>query len=441
MKKVTQKIRAAIYTRKSTDEGLEQDFNSLDAQREACEAYITSQKREGWVLVKDHYDDGGYSGGTLKRPALQRLMQDVEAGKVDCLVTYKIDRLSRSLLDFSQLVEVFDRHTVTFVSVTQSFNTTNSMGRLTLNVLLSFAQFEREVTAERIRDKFYQSKKRGMWMGGHPPLGMDVKDRKLVVNKEESAQVQHIFKRFTQIGSATLLVRELREKGVHSKSRTFSNGKIHTGRPLDKGALYRILNNQTYIGKVMYKGEVFPGEHQAIIEQDLWDQVHTILAKNNRQRANATRTQSVATLKGIIRCGHCNRTMKPSHTRKNGVQYRYYVCMGASKNSYDDCPLNSVAAAQIEEAVFLRIREFFQTPEVVANVWKQSAASDPSVHKNEVVAAMKMVDPIWEELFPMEKNRILYLLVETVILTISDLEIRVRVEGVNSLVTELTANH
>ena len=439
-KKTTPKIRCAVYTRKSTDEGMDQDFNSLDAQRESCENFIASQKQEGWILVPDRYDDGGCSGGTLERPALQRLLQDIETNKVDCLVTYKIDRLSRSLMDFAKLVEIFDRQEVSFSSVTQAFNTATSMGRLTLNVLLSFAQFEREVTAERIRDKFAASRKRGLWMGGHPALGYDVRDRKLVINDEEAERVRHIFKRFIQIGSATLLVKELREEGILSATRTTVDGKIRPGRSLDKGAIYKILNNRTYLGVVVYKEEVYPGEHAAIIDQSLWDKVHAILTKNNRQRANVTRSQSPSALKGIIRCGHCNRSMRPSHTRKNGVLYRYYVCMNASKNSYADCPLNSVAAVQIEDAVFLRIRQLIRTPEMIARIWKKASAADPGVQERELVTAMKKIDPIWEELFPIEQNRLLHLLVETVVLTTSDLEIRVRVEGVNSLVAEL-ADH
>src|SRR4051794_25572019 len=236
-KPIVRKLRCSVYTRKSTEEGLDMEFNSLDAQREACEAYIASQKAEGWILVPDHYDDGGFSGGTLDRPALQRLLADIEAGRVDTVVVYKIDRLSRSLMDFAKLVEVFDRNKVTFVSITQAFNTTTSMGRLTLNILLSFAQFEREVIGERIRDKFAASRKKGMWMGGHPPLGYEVQDRKLIVNDAEAATVRMIFERFVKIGSATTLARALVEEGVRTKR----------GRAIDRGYLYILLNNRTYI--------------------------------------------------------------------------------------------------------------------------------------------------------------------------------------------------
>jgi site-specific DNA recombinase len=252
--KPARRLRCAIYTRKSSEEGLEQEFNSLHAQREACEAYISSQKSEGWALVRDQYDDGGISGGTLERPALQQLLADIEDGLVDVVVVYKIDRLSRSLMDFSKLVEVFDRNGVTFVSVTQSFNTTTSMGRLTLNILLSFAQFEREVTAERIRDKVKASRMKGMWMGGNIPLGYDVRDRKLVVNAHEATTVVDIFTRFVEVGSATVLARELRSERLRSKKGTL----------IDKGYLYRLLNNRVYRGEAVHKGTAYPGEHDAI---------------------------------------------------------------------------------------------------------------------------------------------------------------------------------
>jgi site-specific DNA recombinase len=265
---VVRKLRCAVYTRKSSEEGLDQEFNSLDAQRESCEAYAASQKAEGWILVPDRYDDGGFSGGTLECPALQRLLRDIEGGRVDVVVVYKIDRLSRALMDFAKLVEVFDRHGVTFVSVTQAFNTTTSMGRLTLNILLSFAQFEREVIGERIREKFAASRARGMWMGGHPPLGYDVKDRKLVVNEAEAATVRMIFERFLTVGSAIVLARDLRAEGVTTKR----------GKPIDKGDLYKLLNNRVYLGEAVHKGTAYPGEHKAIIDRVLWDRVHTILA-------------------------------------------------------------------------------------------------------------------------------------------------------------------
>ncbi|MDO7665182.1 MAG: recombinase family protein, partial [Loktanella sp.] len=308
--KPARRLRCAIYTRKSSEEGLEQEFNSLHAQREACEAFIASQKSEGWALVRDQYDDGGISGGTLERPALQQLLADIEDGLVDVVVVYKIDRLSRSLMDFSKLVEVFDRNGVTFVSVTQSFNTTTSMGRLTLNILLSFAQFEREVTAERIRDKVKASRMKGIWMGGNIPLGYDVRDRKLVVNAEEADTVVDIFTRFIKVGSATVLARELRSERLRSKKGTL----------IDKGYLYRLLNNRVYRGEAVHKGTAYPGEHDAIIDARLWDQVHDILGESPRKRANNSRMQTPALLKGLLFTA-TGAAMTPSSTKKGTRRY------------------------------------------------------------------------------------------------------------------------
>ena len=279
-----QRVRCAIYTRKSTEEGLEQNFNSLDAQREACEAFIASQKHEGWIMLPTPYDDGGYSGGTLERPALQQLLADIRGSKVDVVVVYKIDRLTRSLLDFAKIVEVFDAHGVSFVSVTQAFNTATSMGRLTLNVLLSFAQFEREVTGERIRDKIAASKKKGMWMGGYPPLGYDVKDRKLVVNETEAETVRYIFRRYQELGSVRLLKGHLDAAGFASKHRVAPDGRPYGGKPMTRGALYHMLQNRIYRGEIVHKDRAYPGEHTPIIDADLWQEVQETLAANRVDR-------------------------------------------------------------------------------------------------------------------------------------------------------------
>ena len=347
-KPIVRKLRCAVYTRKSSEEGLEQEFNSLDAQREACEAYIASQKPEGWVLVPDHYDDGGISGATLERPALQRLLADIEGKRVDVVVVYKIDRLSRALMDFAKLVEVFDRNNVTFVSVTQSFNTTTSMGRLTLNILLSFAQFEREVIGERIRDKFAASRKKGMWMGGFVPLGYDVKDRKLVVNEAEAATVQRIFEKFTKSGSVTALVRALRAEDVRGKR----------GRLIDKSYVYQLFRNRVYLGEAVHKGTSYPGEHQAIISNTLWDKVHAILSEGARQRAASTRAQTPALLKGLI-FGPTGCAMTPTHTRKGGRLYRYYIATAVLKHDAPQCTVRRVPAGEIEGAVIDQVRRHF----------------------------------------------------------------------------------
>ena len=341
-------VRCAIYTRKSSEEGLEQDFNSLDAQREACEAYVVSQKAEGWIALRDHFDDGGFSGGTLERPALRRLMKEIEAGKVDVIVVYKIDRLSRSLMDFAKLVEAFDRKCVTFVSVTQSFNTTNSMGRLTLNVLLSFAQFEREVTGERIRDKFAASKKKGMWMGGNPPLGYDVSNRKLVANPSEANTVRLIFQRYLDLGCVRLLCAELAARSVVSKRRTFESGQTRGGKPMGRSALYCILNNRAYIGETTHKGASYPGEHEAIVPRKLFDAVQQRLAELRPPVSGKPRDVQDAPYAGLL-FDETGAPMLPTYTvKRGGVRYRYYASRPAQKGERSVASISRIAAPPFE---------------------------------------------------------------------------------------------
>jgi site-specific DNA recombinase len=320
---MSQAIRCAIYTRKSTEEGLDQQFNSLDAQREACEAYIASQRHEGWKALPKRYDDGGYSGGNTQRPGLQALLTDIATGKVDLVVVYKIDRLTRSLADFAKMVEVFDKHRTSFVSITQHFNTTSSMGRLTLNVLLSFAQFEREVTGERIRDKIAASKKKGLWMGGSVPLGYDVKDKALMVNPKEAAQVRQIFQRYLVLGSVSLLKEELDAKGMTSKPRVDRNGKQWGGASFSRGALYWLLQNRYYLGEVTHAGKSYLGVHKAIVSKDLWDQVQESLSTNRRQARRREQARSPSLLAGRVMLPDGTR-LTPSHTNKQGKRYRYY---------------------------------------------------------------------------------------------------------------------
>src|ERR1700757_939705 len=279
-----ERVRCAIYTRKSSEEGLEQEFNSLQAQREACEAFINSQRHEGWVCLPAGYNDGGFSGATMERPALQRLLADITAGRVDTVVVYKIDRLTRSLADFAKIVEILDGRGASFVSVTQQFNTTTSMGRLTLNVLLSFAQFEREVIGERIRDKIAASKRKGMWMGGVPPLGYRVEDRKLLVIGSEAEIVRFIFRRYAELGSVRLLKEELAARNIKSRLRTSAAGRISGGKPFARGALYLMLQNRTYLGEIVHREQSYFGEHEPIIDQPLWDAVQTQIASNSAQR-------------------------------------------------------------------------------------------------------------------------------------------------------------
>ena len=422
---VTRK-RCAVYTRKSTEEGLDREFNTLDAQREACEAYIASQRAEGWTLVADRYDDGGFSGGSLDRPALKRLLADIERGLVDVVVVYKIDRLSRSLMDFAKLVEVFDAHEVTFVSVTQSFNTTTSMGRLTLNILLSFAQFEREVIGERIRDKVAASKARGMWMGGKVPLGYNVRDRKLVVNEAEAARVRRVFELFAETGSGVETARRCRAEGITTRS----------GRLIDKGDVYKMLHLRTYVGEVKHKGNIYPGEHAAIVSRALWDRVHALLQVSPRARATANRPQSPALLKGLI-VGVDGRALSPTHSRKRGRLYRYYVAQRALKGEADDGIVRRVPAGEIEAAVMTQLRALLRQPEVVVGTWIAAKAEDPDLTEADVRAALARLEPLWDELFPAEQQRIVRALVERVTVGLDGADIRLRVEGLASLVRDL----
>jgi site-specific DNA recombinase len=425
-KPATRKLRCAVYTRKSSEEGLEQEFNSLDAQREACEAYIASQRSEGWALVRDHYDDGGISGGTLERPALQRLLSDIDEGLVDVVVVYKIDRLSRSLIDFSKLVEVFDRNNVTFVSVTQSFNTTTSMGRLTLNILLSFAQFEREVTAERIRDKVKASRMKGIFMGGNPPYGYKPKDRKLVIDEEEARNVRWIFSRFLEIGSATELAREAARRGIRTPR----------GNVMSKNFLYRILNNRIYIGEAVHKGTGYAGEHQRLIDQKSWDRVHAILQESPRVRANNTRTETPALLKGLL-YGEDGAAFSPTHTRKGDRLYRYYVSQTVLKHGAGTCPVPRVPAAEIEAAVIDQLRAMLRAPEVVVATWKAARVETEEVSEVEVREALTNLDPLWVQLFPAEQARVIQLLIERVEVGTGGLNIRFRDKGLAAIATEV----
>jgi len=350
------RLRCAIYTRVSTDAGLEQEFNSLDNQREAAEAYVRSQAHEGWRCLPAHYDDGGFSGGSLERPALQRLLDDIRAGLVDVVVVYKVDRLTRSLADFAKLVELFDLHQVSFVSVTQSFNTTSSMGRLTLNVLLSFAQFEREVTGERIRDKIAASKKKGIWMGGHVPLGYRIADGKLVVEEAEAATVHLIFERYLALGSLTPLLSELRLQGIVTKQRQHADGTVRGGIPFTRGPLGYLLKNRTYIGETVHRGQSYAGEHGAIIARELFEAVQAKLA-SARRKSGQPQTSSQALLMGRLFDDRNNR-MTPSYANKAGRRYRYYVSSALQQSRAQEAgSITRVSASDIEEVVLQALRE------------------------------------------------------------------------------------
>jgi site-specific DNA recombinase len=349
-------VRCAIYTRVSTEAGLDQDFNSLDAQYDAAQAYIRSQAHAGWTLVRTRYDDGGFSGGSTDRPALQQLLADIRAHRINVIVVYKVDRLTRSLADFAKLVELFDAHGVSFVSVTQQFNTTTSMGRLTLNVLLSFAQFEREVTSERIRDKIGASKRKGLWVGGVVPLGYQAKDRKIAVVADEAKTVRHIFRRYLDLGSLNLLLTDLRRTGVKTKLRPLSNGRTIGGIPFTRGSLAAFLRNRFYIGEVRYKGEVFPGEQLPLLDRALFEAVQTQLDQQRTNHAKA-RQKSQSLLTGRIFDERGNR-MTPSHAVKKGMRYRYYISSVLIQGQPDKAAkLNRVPAAEIERLILSAVRK------------------------------------------------------------------------------------
>ena len=355
-----QQIRCAIYTRKSTEEGLEQEFNTLHAQREAAEAYILSQKHLGWTIVDAHYDDGGFSGGNLERPALQKLLEDVEAHRIDCVMVYKVDRLSRSLLDFARLMDRFERHSVSFVSVTQQFNTTTSLGRLTLNILLSFAQFEREIISERTRDKMGAARRKGRWVGGTPLLGYDVDPAggRLIVNQTEAARICEIFELFRLHGSLALVVAELKHLGWTTKSWTSRRGIAHQGRPFTKSSLRLLLTNPTYAGKVRYRGVVYEGQHPAIVESRICEEVQAHFQKPAKQRKESNGTHN-APLAGILFCKSCQQPMRATYSDKGGRRYRYYVCQTAREKGWKTCATKSVSAGLLEVSILNELRRRF----------------------------------------------------------------------------------
>ncbi|MCC7409806.1 MAG: recombinase family protein [Phycisphaeraceae bacterium] len=371
-----QQVRCAIYTRKSTEEGLQQEFNSLDAQRESAEAYIAAQKHEGWTCLPDRYDDGGFTGGNMDRPAVQRLMKDIAAGGVDCVVVYKVDRLSRSLMDFARIMETFDKHHVSFVSVTQQFNTTHSMGRLTLNILLSFAQFEREIISERTRDKIAAARRKGKFAGGRPILGYDLLSSpagpRLVVNDEEAHRVRAVFELYLQHGALIPVVQELDRRGWRTKAWTTKGGKHVGGLPLDKNLLYRLLTNVVYVGKIRHHEEVHPGEHPAIVDEQVWQRVQAVLQHNGRTGGTLVRNRYGALLKGLIRCGPCGCAMMHSYSAQKNRRYRYYVCMKAQKRGWDTCPTKSVPAGEIEKFVVEQIKAVGQDPAVLTETVRQA---------------------------------------------------------------------
>jgi len=500
-------VRCALYTRKSTEEGLEQAFNSLDAQRESAEAYVAAQRHEGWACLPEKYDDGGYTGGNMERPALKRLLNDIEAGKVDCVVVYKVDRLSRSLLDFSRIMQVFDQAGVSFVSVTQQFNTTHSMGRLTLNILLSFAQFEREIISERTRDKIAAARRKGKFAGGMPLLGYDLASTpagaKLAVNEEEAARVRAIYQLYLDYEALILVVAELATRGWGNKRWVTRKGPERGGRPFDKTTLYKLLTNRTYTGVVTHGQQVYPGEHAAIVDAAVFEKVGRVLARNGRTAGAPVRNRYGALLKGLLHCPCCRASMIHTYSAKpDGKRYRYYVCLSAQKKGWATCPTKSVPAAQIEQFVVdevrraggdpavleatlrkvrqqaeqelaeakaeqkaverevdraqLAIRKAVGTPDAADRLVALNATLDAAQQKltavkeriaamgaktvdpDEVKAALAAFGPVWEQLAPREKERVVRLLVERVAYDgrAGEVSVTFRPAGIKALATE-----
>ena len=371
-KKNVETVRCAIYTRVSTSEGLSQDFNTLDNQREAAEAYIVSQKNQGWISLPDRYDDGGFTGGNMERPALRRLLRDIEDGKLDVILVYKIDRLSRSLIDFAQLIELFDRYNVSFVSVTQQFATNTPMGRLMLNILLSFAQYERELTAERTRDKMVAARRKGKWTGGMPMLGYDIAPEggKLIINKEEAIRIREIFNLYLEYNSLIKTARELNNRGWTTKQWITKSGKNRGGKPFSKTNLHSLLKNPIYIGKIKYRDEWFEGEHDPIIYEETWNRVQILLRRNGVKNGKKSGSQYNSLLKGLLYCASCGTSMIHTYTLKNWTkQYRYYVCTRAQKEGWDVCPSKSISAPEIERFVIDKIRCAGKDPALIAETF------------------------------------------------------------------------
>ena len=431
-------VRCAIYTRKSTEDGLDSEFNSLDAQREACEAYALSQRHEGWVVLPEQYDDGGFTGANTDRPALQRLLSDIRTGRIGTVLVYKVDRLSRSLLDFAHLIKLFDSHGVSFVSITQHFATNTAIGKLTLNMLLSFAEFERAIIAERVRDKIAGAKRKGMFTGGTPILGYDIhpETHKLVVNTNEASTVESIFEMYIGTGSGQTVAKQLNAAQVTTKCWTTKKGVVRSGREWNGPGVYRILSNRTYLGLTVHKSDCYPGEHEAIVPQELWDKVHSILSTDSRtRRRRQARVQSL--LQGIIRCGCCDSSMYSSYTRKGERIYSYYTCVTASKRGYDSCAIGSVAAADIEQAVVAQLRRMLRHPdELVRSYGDSGVRSGVSSSTADVAAILQSIDRSWQEQEPAVLRNITRSLLANVWVHENELDVRIRLDGLRQVVAE-----
>ena len=413
------KKRCAIYTRKSTDEGLDMDFNSLDAQREACENYIRSQVAKGWQILPEHYDDGGFSGGNTKRPGLQKLLEDCQAGKVDIIVIYKLDRLSRSLCDFAELSKMFDEYHIDFCSVTQEINTSTSAGRMMLNILMTFAEYERSVVTERIRDKMSASRRKGIWVGGTVPLGYIVENKKLVIHEEDAQIVRLIFQRFIETQSPKLIAHELNMAGKRTKK----------GRVWNTSHIYRILNNHTYNGEVKYKEEICKGEQKRLVSAEVWNRTQEILAHNSPVSDRSRKLEIVAPLKGVLKCGHCGGAMMPTYGKKNGRRYHYYLCCKDSKRSETECPVRQLPAGEIEEVVKSQLKVIMTQPAVLT-----ALSDNAGISCSDILQIFE--SDFWTEISAGEYNRLVQLLIERAVVWQDHIDIEIKTEGIKSLIGE-----
>ncbi len=410
------KVRCAIYTRKSTDEGLDKEFNTLEAQREAGENYVRSQKHQGWVVLPEQYDDGGFSGGNINRPGLKRLMSDVTQGKVDMIVVYKIDRLTRSLADFSKLIEILDAHKCSFVSVTQNFNTSDSMGRLTLNMLLSFAQFEREVGAERIRDKVAASRKKGMWMGGKVPFGYDIVNKKLIVNTKEAEIVKIAYSKYCACQSERDVCIYLNNKGYRTKEHIQKNGKEIKATLFTQAKVSFMLRNPIYKGKVVHKGNLYDGQQEAIIDEKTWERVQEIKLGNRNKRFVPSKAVRNSLLQGLIECGcGCNSSMIPTRTTKKNKTYEYYISLKAIKEGYHLCEIGSIPAGEIDNFIISKIQSIIKHPKMIEEIAKQISSESQEVGITEICKKMKDPKNFFDYLSTETKRQIFKRIISRVI--------------------------
>lgn len=475
MENIKRKIRCAIYTRKSCEEGLDMEYNSLDNQRDSCEKYISSQENEGWVLVNKRYDDGGYSGGNLERPALKELLNDIENGLIDMVVVYKIDRLSRSLMDFSKLVDIFNKNNTSFISITQNFNTNDSMGKLMLNILLSFAQFEREMTGDRIRDKIRAQKSKGMWTGGIPPFGYDVKDKKLIVNENESKIVKMIFDNFIKNNSVDCVLNFLKQNNYKTKTYISNKGNVINGQSFNRNAIYRILKNKVYIGLIENKktNDIFVGQHKAIINDNIFNQVQEIFKTNIRESIyniqetietnSATNTKTIKKqyipktnskmpylLRGLLKCACCNSIMTPLFTvkKKSGIAYRYYKSNKAIKHT-TNCEIGNIPAEQIENIVLNEVYTILKTPSIVNSIINRindvkdinnnvnnNLNNNINISETEIINYLKNIEVVWNELFPKEQMDIIRILIKEIIVSKTNVKIVFNQDGIINLLKE-----